>query len=641
MNKKITSVFALFAMVIFSLTLVSADADLTITPTSIPTEVAHNAGSFVIQFTLQNADESTTIDWTGSSATQGATISVPATTIANGQTSNLQATITFPEHTLGTISGTISADPTVGGDTKTFPFSVNILESASLVINQKTALSETQNGVYTLENTGNKALNSIDLTVTGDFLATLSPTSISTLTAGSTSSDITLTSSDLDDLDFGDNKVTITAEASDGTIATSEVSIRNTFCKEGGVGGNLQIDVEIDNKGEGDDDEFHYLDEVEVEVEITNDGNDEIDDIVAELGFFDSDGRNVADDLEFLNTDEEEIEVGDLDEDDDEKVTFRFKVPADMDDGNYKLAVKAYSDDLGEDEECVDDSNDLSNSFYESVSIERETDEERFIVVDDILVDEQLACGDVLSGSFTVYNIGDEDQERVQIVMTDTSLGVEQVFDILDDLDEGKDEDFTFSLPIPLDAQEGSHTLRFKTFYDYNRGSFREESEDTFVATYNLIGCSGTVPIGGTTSVQVSASLESEAKSGEDLIVKTSLTNTGDEVLTINVDAENFNSWAVLNSVSPSTLTLNPGQTGTATMTFTVDEDASGTQSFVIEARNSATGGILQVRDVEVNIDGGITSSGLSGSGLIWVIGIVNVILIVLIVVVAVRLSRR
>jgi len=449
-------------------------------------------------------------------------------------------------------------------------------------------------------------------------------------------------------LEFGDYSTTLTVDATDGvdTIPTT-VTLKaiSGFCSAGAVGGNLRIkNVDINNR-DGDDDEWVLLDEIEIEVEVENDGDDEIEDVIIELGLFDSSGNNVIDDMDFDNTDEEEIDVGDIDDDDEEEVTFRFRIPADFDDGIHKLAIKAYGDDVGEDVECVDSSNDLRENFFETIDIDREDDEENFIVVDDIVIDEQASCGDLVSGSFTVFNIGDEDQERVLITMKNLNLGLDQQFEITQDLDEGDDETLSFSFQVPSNAEEKVYTISFRTEYDY-----KKVSEDTFTGFVNVIGCG--LPIGpGDTSVAgsviISASLESDAIAGEELVVSSRLTNAGIETITATVDARAFQSWANLDSISPRTVTLVPGGSQTVTMTFKVDADASGAQSFVIETNAN---GRIDVQEVEVNLEDGASGAGITGftgldlggdNSLIWVIAIVNIILIILIIIVAVRLSRR
>jgi hypothetical protein len=460
--------------------------------------------------------------------------------------------------------------------------------------------------------------------------------------------------------DFGtySTSATVTAANTADSSITNDQTITTRFtsgfCKAGEAGGNLTIEtVNVDNE-DGDDDEWELLDVIEIEVDVENNGDDEVEDVIIELGLFDSSGKNVADDLEWDSVDEEEADVGDIDDDDEETAVFRFRVPADLDDGNYKLTIKAYGDDVGESNECTDTSDDFSNEFYEAISVDRESDEERFIVVDDILLDEQVSCGDTVAGSFTVFNIGDEDQERVQITMVSEDLKVNREFEITSDLDEGDDEEIDFSFVVPSGLNDGSYPLDFRTFYDYKKGVYRERSEDKFTAFVNVIGCSTSSGSAGQGSAAgnaiITASLASDAKAGEELIINSIITNIGPGTFTFVVDASGYQDWAELKSISERILNLNSGDSKTLSLVFDVDDEASGSQTFVIEATSA---GVTQTREVEVNIASADakTSTGITGfagleglgggSNLIWVIGIINIVLLVLIILVAVRLSRR
>jgi uncharacterized membrane protein len=82
---------------------------------------------------------------------------------------------------------------------------------------------------------------------------------------------------------------------------------------------------------------------------------------------------------------------------------------------------------------------------------------------------------------------------------------------------------------------------------------------------------------------------------------------------------------------------LNAGESKDIVFTFDVADDASGTNSFVIEVQS---GDKQESRTVSVAVEG---KSGFSfaGNSMIWIIGAINVILIILIIVVAVSISRR
>ena len=294
---------------------------------------------------------------------------------------------------------------------------------------------------------------------------------------------------------FGRYSTTLTATGTNATGQTVNASIPvyfvQSFCKAGSVGGNLSLD-RVDVSSSGDDDkDWRLLDTIDVEVKVKNIGSNDIDNVQVELAIFDESGQNRVGDLDFTSKDDEQVDIGNLNDGDKETHTFQFKVPADFDTGNYKLAVKVYSDDEGEANECDDSSNDLSDALFEQITVDNENDDEKMIVVDDIRLPSQATCGETVSGTFKVYNIGDSDQDQVLITMKNTELGLNKEFVIRQNLDKGDDDTIDFAFDIPATARDGTYSLSFKTFYDYddNDDSYDQESQDDFTSTFTVLGC--------------------------------------------------------------------------------------------------------------------------------------------------------
>jgi len=413
-----------------------------------------------------------------------------------------------------------------------------------------------------------------------------------------------------------------------------------SFCSAGQAGSNLSIkNVDISSSGD-DDNEWKFLDVITVEVEVENTNDDEdIEDVIVELGLFDSDGSDFTDELEFINDDEEEIELGDIGDGDEETVTFEFTVPADFDAGSYRLMVKAFSDDLGEQNECDATANDLSDgsNTYESVSVEEEDDEGKFIGFDSVeLSSEELTCGDTGLLSLTAYNIGDDDQDRVRITLSNSVLRIEEVYEIRNDFDQGDDEDISFDFAIPANARDGNYVLNVNAEYDYKNGAYREELEDLFeAATIKVIGCESTVPQAERIA-NIIANYDS-AKAGEEFVVEATVRNLLTEEATFLIDVDDYSSWAELVDVSDRTLTLAAGESGVVEVTLKANSDSQAEESFTITALSD---GESETETVAVDVDSGSSISLGSGS-LPWIIGAINLILIILIIVIAVKLSRR
>lgn len=537
-----------------------------------------------------------------------------------------------------------------------FSIFASYASAASLSLTQTKAITYTNNGTISVKNTG--ATNwVVQLSDSGSFDVGFYDSNGNlantiNLNAGETKT-ITVVPTNLDNQGFGsDSSVTVTAQAFDsGTLnetATLNMKVSGAFCKAGSVGNDLEIrNVRVDNNGNGKDDEWDLLDSVEIEVEVENVGNDKVRDIVVEMGFFDSEGKNQVSDLDFENSDEEKIDLGSLSDGDSETVTFTFKVPADYEDGTYKLTFKAYSDDVGEDEQCVDKASDLDNEdLYNTIDVNRESDEGKFIAFDNIrFTPSEGTCGESITMSMDVYNIGDEDQDQVKITLTNTELGINQFVEIRNNLDQGDKESVSFDFVVPQNAQDKFYTLRLSSDYDYRNGNYRQTSDEDVNTQFRVLGCGTNGGTGGTGSggriAVISAKLESsDVSPGSKVVVRATVTNLKSERAALAVDAVGYQSWGSLDEVSPRLLDLPAEQSQDVLLTFTLDDDASGENSFDIQVKDGS--GNTETREVALNVAESQSSGGFSfgGNSFLWIIGAVNVILIILIIIVAVRVAR-
>ncbi|MEK6908576.1 MAG: putative S-layer protein [Nanoarchaeota archaeon] len=505
--------------------------------------------------------------------------------------------------------------------------------------------STNQNITLTLTNTGSTPL-SVAMSQTGTLSGlTFNPSNPLTLNPN-IPVDVKAILRGLTGLRFGpDNIVNIRATSS-SQVATTSFNVKKTFCSAGQtLNSNLTIDsVSWDNNGEGEENDWELLDEIEVEMDIKNNNQDDEVDVVAVLGLFDSSGNDVSDELTFLGDsreDEEQIEIS-IDDDSEETVNWEFKVPADFDAGEYKLAVKVYDEDAGQNNDCKDTASELDENFYQPITIEQTSDEGRFVIVDEIELDNQLTCGETATGQFTVFNVGEDDEERVRITIRNRDLNIDLVREITSDLDQGEDETLDFSVTIPATVPSGTYTLEFLTEYDYDDGVYDQEGDESFDYSFEVIGCTqntGNPGSGGLTNIRIDAELDSEAKAGEELVVVATVSNTGTEDATYSISARGYSSWAELTDISPGTISVDAGESKEVIIKMMVNKDTSGLQSFDMQV---SEGSRSQIQEIEVELASS-DSLGLlsSGSSLIWIIGAVNLILIILIIVVAIRVSRR
>lgn len=542
------------------------------------------------------------------------------------------------------------------GSTGTFRINDNTLSIEGIVENVPSpslnlasirALTKTQNGILNLTNTGNVPINSIQMTQSG-FVVTLTPSSISSLAPGS--SQLVDVTSTFENLNFGGNDVTIKANGTAGTTTVTSNSITytipKTFCNSGEKGGNLTItDVNINNVGEGDDNEWRLLDRIEVEVDVENKGNEDIRDITVELGFFDSLGRNQIKDLDFESGDDKKIDIGRLNDGDSETVTFNFRVPANIEIGNYKFGVKVYSKDLGEDRECSSTSTSLGqDNLFEKIEIKSEDEEGKFIAFENIQVTpSEATCGDRVLLTANVYNIGDEEQDQVKITLSNTDLGITKEVEIRKNLDVGDKEAVSFDFEIPKNAQNKVYTFKLNAAYDYRGGSYREYLDELVNVLLKVIGCTAENETTGEGNIAaINAVLQSEAKPGQELIVKTIITNLKNKKSEFILDVRDYDSWASLEEISDRIINLDAGQSKDITLKFKVNKDAEGEKSFVVGVLSE---GRTEDREIAVNIakpsTGGFNFGSLGENSFLWIIGAINVILIVIIIIVAVRISKR
>ncbi len=245
-------------------------------------------------------------------------------------------------------------------------------------------------------------------------------------------------------------------------------------------------------------------------------------------------------------------------------------------------------------------------------------------------------CVQKVTFSANVWNIGDKDfEDQIMVTLFNSELGISENKTIVGDLDQGETTQVTFTFNIPAGVEEKIHNLGMRTYYDWNsdKSRYDEVSKDIFIFPLTVSG--NCVP----PQLTISASLESGGKSGEPLVVKSTITNTGNEETTYSFAVSGYSDWAS-NAKINSTLTLAPGQSGSIWITLDVDKKASGDQTFNIEA--SSEGELLKTQPVQVGIEGkqGLSFSD-SDSLVAILIALISAIVIAIIIVLIVKASRR
>lgn len=601
---------------------------------TVPSSVNHNDGSFAITINASYGGSvpviNVTFDQSYLSSGVGSITGLSTISLQNNsEVKTVTAYVNFDQYQSGSINGAIVADPS-SGTTRYLHFDVPIVNSKSLSVSSPTIVSGTNTTIVTVTNTGNLALASIVLTITDIEGATLNyDASAFNLNPGQ-SKDITI-NANLEDLELGANTATITATANDGTSSTGILTAEATYCTYGDVGGWIRIDsVDDEEKDNSDSWEWLPLDNVELTVEIENKETDYDIDGVIEYGLFDKNEN------EFIFEDEMDFSV---DEDESEEFTIEFKIDPtelndDTSDGEYIFYIKVYDDDEADEEtQC--------KQWTHDISIRRNKDEVT-IDVNDLQIPADIQCDSNSELVLDLYNIGTDKQEDISVILSNRDLDIRVIQDI-GDIKVGDKEEIRIPFTIPANAEEKLYVFTLEIYdEDGDLYELEDHDNDDYDAVFSF-----QLPVSGNCkiipSVIISAGLESEAKSGQELLVKSTITNTASNSVTYNVQATDYESWASLSDLSPSVVSLGSGESRDIYIKLNVNEEASGSKTFNIEAMSN---GQPIRQPVSVTIEqssgflNGITGNAVAGNWYLWGIGLLNIILIIVIVVVAIRIAK-
>jgi len=414
-----------------------------------------------------------------------------------------------------------------------------------------------------------------------------------------------------------------------------------SFCRSGDVGTNLSLGtVSVKNLGAGKNTDWKLLDRITVDVDVRNEGDNNMGSVYARLALLDSSGKDVTSNLNFVNTDEDEISIGTIDHGKKERASFEFDVSPDFTDDTYKLVVKAYSkkSGLSEDLLCVDTSSDLSDTYFDSIAISKESDKAKRIGFTNIkLSSDKATCGDAVTLTADAVNVGDTDEDQVKIDLTSADLGLTQSVELKGGLSQGDSSGVQFSFIVPQNLQDKAYKLELSADYDYRSGVYRQSLNNPEDVPLTIFGCSVVNTPTSSSGALVTATLASDAKAGQPLTVNVNLKNTGSSSANFVVDATGYDSWASKATLSDRIVTLAAGESKDITVTLNVNSGVSGSQTFNVM---TVAGQSTSSKTVSVNV-AAVEGVSLGGNTLLWVIGAINLILVIVIIIVAVRVSRR
>lgn len=433
---------------------------------------------------------------------------------------------------------------------------------------------------------------------------------------------------------------------------TITVTLVKPYCDNGNGAAGLSItklvDEELDNKNSW---EWHPLDNVELTVRVSNSAGKDLD-MILDYGLYNPNSKQFED----LGSDTIDFSVDDGRSSGD--LTINFQVPSDIDEGSdYKFFIKAYDD--SNKTRCVD--NQVGGgyeSYLQTVDIQRES---RAVIFNGISLQSPAQCGDSLELKTKVSNIGSSDEKRVLVTLFNKELGI-NLKEVVESMDSGDEKSITFDFAVPQNATEKIYSLALNTYYKYDSsnsdcnsyediGCYDNDAQTDLDKLYNNIllkiegNCKPITPV-VTDNAQITATLDSEAIAGKEMIVRATIKNIGSSSSVYQVLVSGYDSFATLEKeISPSLISLDAGKSQDILIYLKANSAASGDYSFTIKA---VSGTKIKEQTVSLSVTPKSSAFGnlnifgnLRENWFIWVVVLINVVLIILIIVVAVRIARR
>lgn len=527
--------------------------------------------------------------------------------------------------------------------------------SATITFSDIPTLSQTGNSfTITIESDQNETIEfSIENITENEKMIVFDPIENITLNSSNPSQKITINYNISDfDFEFGETySTTLTANGDVSENVTQDLSFEETSFYNKENEGNLEVShLELNSiEGFGDDDDYWYpLDEVEVEFDVENNGEWDIENIEIKFCLWDEEAKDCI-------LDEDDVKINkddfDLDENDEQTVKITFQVdPDELTAGNndYTVYVSAIGNIDDNDAEDYDGDETGDSDFKE---IEIITDD-KFVIIDNVEIQpDSVSCGGTVELTAKVWNVGDEDldDDEIYIWIYNKAFGIDEVVEFSSGIDAMDYEKISLSLEIPEDLEEEFYVVKLTAYDDEDMDDedIFETAEEEDEASYNKI-----VDIEGNCisepQVIVSVGLESEAKAGEDLIVKATITNTGDKLVIYTLNMVDYTNWATLVNIEPNTIILNAGESKDILVTFNINKGVSGEKSFNIEVLSEDE--VIKIFTVEpftIEEQTGFNFAGITGNIIsegnwyLWGIGALNVLLVVIIIIVAFRVAKK
>jgi len=365
----------------------------------------------------------------------------------------------------GLYTGVLTA--TDGSSPDTVQINVTIAQSYSFSLPSEIDLgtisqNSTQTTTFLITNNGNTPLTNVEVSsnAASKYNVTFNQTTVGTL-AVNESRTISL-------------NTTIPYTESAGTKTLGNIYVSSTeynassFLLKAAVSGRLEIDdldIKVDDKtdsnvedGEKIGEKAKSESEIEFKIKIKNKFTDEedieIEDIVATITIEEIDD---GDDLE------EDSSEFDLKAEDSERVTVKFELPLEVEEGDYNVLIHVE----GEDDNGVD------HEIYWEIELEVEKESHEIKIRKFSASPSTVSCERRTDLSLELINIGKNEEEEVYYLISNSDLGInlrEGPFEITDDFDEDENRlDAIHTVYVKDSQAAGTYDIEIRAFYDTDK----------------------------------------------------------------------------------------------------------------------------------------------------------------------------
>jgi hypothetical protein len=157
-------------------------------------------------------------------------------------------------------------------------------------------------------------------------------------------------------------------------------------------------------------------------------------------------------------------------------VELNISIPVDMKQGDYQVYVKVYDD------------NNRTDCGIETIPFSIVRDDHSLSLVDwQFSPSSEVSCGDLLTWTGKIANLGEEDETKVKIIYEDDLKN--KFEETVTNLDWGTESsDISFYIKIPTNLTDAKYNSKIKLFYDnYNTDSYGKNTP--FSYTFSVSGC--------------------------------------------------------------------------------------------------------------------------------------------------------